>query len=467
MTTAIVTVFILGYAAIALEHSLKINKTAIALFLSVCCWTLYMSDCTSYVQALHGSAFSEFLNGLSHPGTLLESARRFAAEDLFLYHVGDACEIIFFLMGAMTIVEVVDSNGGFSFVREKLSTRSKRSLLWRIVFMTFFLSAVLDNMTTAIVMIMVLRKLVPDQKDRMLYAGIVILAANSGGAFSPIGDVTTIMLWIKGNITTGGVLTELFFPSLLSVAVPAFIMQFSMKGQLKALSENESDPERHTFSRWERNAVFYVGVGGLVSVPIFRTLTGLPPFMGILLVLSLLWIMTEIFYRNKKGMDTSMQCRVSNLLHKIDMDTILFFLGILVTVSALQETGALARFGSWLDEVSGHNAYWVTGVIGLVSSVVDNVPLVASCMGMYDVAPALTTDPALLNFVQDGIFWQLLAYCAGVGGSILIIGSAAGVVVMGLEKLTFGWYLKRISWLALIGYVSGMATYALQLAILS
>lgn len=467
MTTIIVAVFILGYAAIALEHNLKINKTAIALLLSVCCWVLFMADCTSYVQSMHATSFNEFLQALPHPGTMLESARRFVAEELFLFHVGDACEIIFFLMGAMTIVEVVDSNGGFSFVREKLATRNKRSLLWRIVFMTFFLSAVLDNLTTSIVMIMVLRKLVANKEERMLYAGMVILAANSGGAFSPIGDVTTIMLWIKGNITTAGVISELFIPSLLSVIVPAFVLQFRMKGELQVQPDEASaDTATYHFARWERNAVFYVGVGGLIFVPIFRTLTGLPPFMGILLVLSILWIMTEIFYRRKQDMDTSMQCRVSNLLHKIDMDTILFFLGILVAVSALQETGVLASFGAWLDEVSGHNAYWVTGIIGVVSSIVDNVPLVASCMGMYDITPAMTTDPALLNFVQDGIFWQLLAYCAGVGGSILIIGSAAGVVVMGLEGLTFGWYLKRISWLALIGYVSGIITYAVQMAII-
>ena len=469
MTTLIVIIFILGYMAIAMEHTLKINKTATALFLSVACWVLFMADCTGYVESLHGSAFEAFRATLAHPGTLLDDARHFVTENLFLGHVAEACEIIFFLMGAMTIVEVVDANGGFSFVRDRLTTRSKRVLLWRIVFITFILSTVLDNLTTTIVMIMVLRKLIASRNERMLYAGMVVLAANSGGAFSPIGDVTTIMLWIKGNITTAGVLGEVFLPSLVSVLVPALIVHFRLKGELgePPAEHHGHDNEAHAFSVWQRNAVFYVGVGGLIFVPIFRTLTGLPPFMGIMLVLSVLWIMTELFCRSHQGKDSSMKQRVSNLLHRIDMSTILFFLGILVAVGALQETGVLHTLGLWLDETSGNNAYWVTGIIGVASSIVDNVPLVASCMGMYEIVPAVTAaaNPELINFVQDGIFWQLLAYCAGVGGSILIIGSAAGVVVMGLENLTFGWYLKNISLLALAGYLAGMAAYALQRAI--
>ena len=270
------------------------------------------------------------------------------------------------------------------------------------------------------------------------------------------------MLWIKGNISTLGVIKEVFLPSIASVVVPALILQFKLKGELVPAGADTQMTSAQHFSALQRQWVFWVGVGGLMLVPIFRTLTGLPPFMGILLVLSVLWIMTELFYSRKKDIETTTQQRVSNLLHRIDMTTILFFLGILMTVGVLAEIGVLGEFGKWLDNVSNHNAYLVTGIIGVVSSIVDNVPLVASCMGMYDIAPLTVTDPTLLNFVQDGVFWQLLAYCAGVGGSILIIGSAAGVVVMGLEKISFGWYLRHISWIAFLGYLAGIIVYWLE-----
>lgn len=459
MITTIVTVFILGYAAIALESSLKINKTAIALLLCVLCWVLYMTDCNTFVIQMHGPELGKFMQE-THLTDTLQATHAFITEHILLTHLGDTCEIIFFLMGAMTIVETVDASGGFGFVKNKLSTRSKRALLWRIVFMTFFLSAILDNLTTSIVMIMVLRKLISNKEERLMYACMVILAANSGGAFSPIGDVTTIMLWIKGNITTQGVIQELLIPSLVSVIIPTLIVQTRLKGELSVQPEETVTGSSNYLSQAQKNTLFCIGVGGLIMVPVFRAFTGLPPFMGILLVLSLLWVTSELFYRNiNEEIDSTMKQRVSDLLHKIDLSTILFFLGILMAVASLQETGVLSSFGKWLDNVSGHNAYWVTGVIGVVSSIVDNVPLVASCMGMYNVVPATVTDPALLNFVQDGIFWQLLAYCAGVGGSILIIGSAAGVVIMGLEKITFGWYLKNISWLAFVGYIAGIGTY--------
>ncbi len=462
MTSIIVAVFIAGYACIALEAGLKINKAAIALLMCVACWTLYMTGCLPYVEQLHGADFAAFL-GLE-PGTSpLAAARQFVSENVLLDHLADTCEIIFFLMGAMTIVEVVDANGGFNFVRERLGTTSKRKLLWRIAFMTFFLSAVLDNLTTSIVMIMVLRKLVAERNDRILYASLVILAANSGGAFSPIGDVTTIMLWIKGNISATGVLSELLLPSLVSVAVPALLFQFHLKGTLVPVAATDSSAS-HDLSSGQRNAVFWLGVGGLIFVPVFRQLTGLPPFMGILLILSLLWAMTELFYRSRPDIEETAGQRVSQLLSRIDLSTILFFLGILMAVATLQEIGVLTAFGQWLDEVSGHDAYLVTGVIGVVSSIVDNVPLVAGCMGMYDIVPAAAAaaDPSLANFVQDGVFWQLLAYCAGVGGSMLIIGSAAGGVVMGLEKISFGWYLRHITWIAFLGYVAGIAVYWLE-----
>ena len=351
----------------------------------------------------------------------------------------------------MTIVEIVDTNGGFNFVRDAIQTHSKRGLLWRIAFMTFFLSAILDNLTTSIVMIMVLRKLVADKQDRMVYAALVIIAANSGGAFSPIGDVTTIMLWIAGSITTVGVITEILVPSLVSMLVPAFIMQYMLKGKLPAMVKSAEDSAL-AFTRTQRRIIFFLGVGGLMFVPIFRYLTDLPPYMGILLVLGVLWTATEIFYRRMHLGEDSMSARVIALLRKIDMGTILFFLGILMAVGCLAEIGVLTAMGRGLESISGGNHYLVTGIIGVLSSIVDNVPLVAGCMGMYPIAP--TGDMSV-----DGIFWQLLAYCAGVGGSMLIIGSAAGVVVMGLEKITFGWYMKRITWVAFVGYLAGILTY--------
>lgn len=441
MTLAIVLVFVVGYAFIALEGLTRVNKTAVALLMSVVCWILYYAGHPAEAQS--GEVLARLL--------------------------GETCETLFFLMGAMTIVEVVDTYGGFNFVRERMLTRSKRSLLWRITLITFFLSAVLDNLTTAIVMVMVLRKLVSDKGDRMLLACMVILAANSGGAFSPIGDVTTIMLWIKGNISTVGVLEGLFLPALVSVLLPALLLQARFKGALPVDAasqdaEAEGEDAAVAATRKERRLVFIIGVGGLVFVPVFRMLTGLPPFMGILLVLALLWITTELLFQRKhyRYVSNSLQQRVANLLHKIDLSTILFFLGILMAVSALAETGVLRQLGATLDGASGGNPYVVTGLIGVFSSIVDNVPLVAACMGMYDIVPAtaqLAAEQA--NYVVDGPFWQLLAYCAGVGGSILIIGSAAGVVVMGLEKISFGWYMKRFSALALAGYVAGMAVYAL------
>ena len=374
--------------------------------------------------------------------------------------LGDTAETLFFLMGAMTIVEIVDANGGFNFVRDTLKTRSKRKLMWRIAFMTFFLSAILDNLTTSIVMIMVLRKLVQDRKERIIYAALVIISANSGGAFSPIGDVTTIMLWIKGVITTQGVITEILIPSLVSMIIPALILQFQLNGKFDK-SQNLPKADVSTFTKAQRDVIFWLGVGGLCFVPIFRGLTNLPPFMGILLVLGILWTVTEIFHRSvhREGEEDTMAKRVTDLLSRIDLSTIMFFLGILMAVSCLEHVGVLTALGEWLNDVSGGNHYLVTGIIGVLSSIVDNVPLVAGAMGMYPVAP--TGDMAV-----DGIFWQLLAYCAGVGGSMLIIGSAAGVVVMGLEKITFGWYMKRITWIAFVGYIAGIFCYWIEKSII-
>lgn len=442
LTILIVVAFVLGYACIATESLLKVNKAAIALLMFVACWTLYMFDPMQYLTAIHG--YTGDLSGMAA-----------AVTSIIQEHLGDTSTTLFFLMGAMTIVEVVDQNGGFNWVRKVMKTKSKRALLWRIAFLTFILSAILDNLTTSIVMIMILRKLVTERNDRLIYASLVIIAANSGGAFSPIGDVTTIMLWNKGLITAVGVISEILVPSLVSMVIPAFILQYHLKGELQMPEVKESaETEAGALTERQRKAVFWIGVGGLMFVPVFKSITHLPPFVGILLVLGVLWTTTELFYSHlQHGHDTEgTQKRVTNLLSRVDMSTILFFLGILMAVSCLAEVGVLTAMGDGLNTIFDGNHYLVTGIIGVLSSIVDNVPLVAGCMGMYPVAAA--GDMAV-----DGIFWQLLAYCAGVGGSMLIIGSAAGVVVMGLEKITFGWYMKRITWIAFVGYIAGIVSY--------
>ena len=442
LTILIVVAFVLGYACIATESLLKVNKAAIALLMFVACWTLYMFDPMQYLTAIHG--YTGDLSGMAA-----------AVTSIIQEHLGDTSTTLFFLMGAMTIVEVVDQNGGFNWVRKVMKTKSKRALLWRIAFLTFILSAILDNLTTSIVMIMILRKLVTERNDRLIYASLVIIAANSGGAFSPIGDVTTIMLWNKGLITAVGVISEILVPSLVSMVIPAFILQYHLKGELHMPEVKESaETAAGDLTERQRKAVFWIGVGGLMFVPVFKSITHLPPFVGILLVLGVLWTTTELFYSHlQHGHDTEgTQKRVTNLLSRVDMSTILFFLGILMAVSCLAEVGVLTTMGDGLNTIFDGNHYLVTGIIGVLSSIVDNVPLVAGCMGMYPVAAA--GDMAV-----DGIFWQLLAYCAGVGGSMLIIGSAAGVVVMGLEKITFGWYMKRITWIAFVGYIAGIVSY--------
>ena len=446
LTIAIIVVFVLGYALIAMESLTKVNKAAVALLMFVFCWTLYMFDPAPFVQLMHpdftgtGDKVVSFVNAL------------------ITEHLGDTATTLFFLMGAMTIVEIVDQNGGFNWVKNVMQSKTKRSLLWKIAFMTFFLSAILDNLTTSIVMVMILRKLVQDKHDRMIYASLVIIAANSGGAFSPIGDVTTIMLWNAGMITAGGVISEIFIPSLVSMLIPAFLLQMLLKGNIQyddMTSDMSGNREVLEFNGFQRKIVFAIGVGGLCSVPLFHFFTDLPPFAGILLVLGILWTVTEVFYRNlhkKRGDEIQFSKRVSSLLSRIDMSTILFFLGILMAVACLEEVGVLKELGRGLNTTFNGNHYAVTGIIGVLSAIVDNVPLVAGSMGMYPIG--IEPDMAV-----DGIFWQLLAYCAGVGGSMLIVGSAAGVVVMGLEKITFGWYMKRITWIAFLGYIAGILSY--------
>ena len=431
---AIILAFVLGYAAIALESFTRVNKAAIALLMFVICWTLF------------AIAPEEFVTGVA-PGQMMS-----AINNIIQHHLGDTATTLFFLMGAMTIVEVVDQNGGFNFVRDLLRTTSKRTLLWRIAILAFVLSAILDNLTTSIIMVMLLRKLVREQKDRLIYASLIVIAANSGGAFSPIGDVTTIMLWNGGMVTATGVITELFLPSLVSMVIPALILQRRLRGQL-VMPEGKADAVADELTTREKRIVFFLGVGGLIFVPIFHGLTGLPPFVGMLLALGIVWLTTELFYGNKRNRNKEgIKKRVSRLLGRIDMSTIMFFLGILMAVACLQEIHVLTAMGQWLNEASGGNHYLVTGIIGMLSSIVDNVPLVAGCMGMYPIAP--TGDMAV-----DGIFWQLLAYCAGVGGSMLIIGSAAGVVAMGIERITFGWYMRNITLVAYVGYLAVIVTY--------
>ena len=436
LSIVIVAVFCIGYLLIAIESVTKINKAAIALLMFVFCWTLFMIDPGEYIAGAVGEM------------------KALAVSEVMEKHLGSTATTLFFLMGAMTIVELVDQNGGFNFVRDMLKTRTKRKLLWRIAFMTFILSAVLDNLTTSIVMVMILRKLVESKKDRLIYAALVVISANSGGAFSPIGDVTTIMLWNKGLVTAAGVIMEIFIPSLVSMLVPAYILSLSLNGKLEVSDFSQNERVDNHLTEVQRKTVFFLGVGGLVFVPIFKTITHLPPIVGILLILGLLWTITEIFYANLALPEEQggMQKRVTNMLSRIDMGTILFFLGILMAVACLETIGALELLGNGLNTTFNGNYYLVTGIIGVLSSIVDNVPLVAGCMGMYPVAA--TGDMAV-----DGIFWQLLAYCAGVGGSMLIIGSAAGVVVMGLEKISFGWYMKKITWIAFVGYLAGILIY--------
>ena len=371
--------------------------------------------------------------------------------------MGDISSTLFFLVGAMTIVELIDVHGGFSIITDRISTRQKRKLLWIICIIAFFLSAVLDNLTTTIVMIMLLRKLVNDQRERWIYASMVVIAANTGGAWSPIGDVTTIMLWVKGNVTTTALITYVLLPSIVALLIPLLLATRKLNGELP---EGNRIVTRSDFiSPREKKTIFFLGVGGLIFVPIFKSITHLPPFIGILFVLSLLWIFTEIMY-NHKMLEKAEEHRVPQVISRIDMPSILFFLGILMAVAVLQSTGILGSVAGWLDK-EVHNTYLISIVLGLLSSIVDNVPLVAAAMGMYPIADPGTAG-YMANFIQDGIFWEFLSYCAGVGGSILIIGSAAGVVAMGLEKINFGWYLKNISLLALIGYLAGAGVYILE-----
>ncbi len=435
-----IILFLVGYLMIALEHPLKINKAGTALLLGTILWVMY--------------------SRLAPLPTI---------EQELLHSVGEIAETLIFLIGAMITVELIDSHGGFTFITRYITTTDKRKLLLAIATITFFLSAVLDNLTTSIVMIMLLRKLVGNYKERWVFGSIIIIAANSGGAWSPIGDVTTIMLWVRGNISTSATIPNLILPSIVSALVPVLFAMRFLHGKVTPprviAGGDENNALLEKLLPKTKLSILILGLFCLLFVPIFKTITHLPPFMGILLGVGVLWLYTERMYA-RTPVDEELKLRLSKVVHRIDGTTLLFFLGILLAVDALRCVGILGDFALWLDQSVG-NVYVVNLIIGTLSAIVDNVPLVAGAMGMYPVATdamiAAAPDPAyMMNFAQDGVFWQFLAYCAGVGGSMLIIGSAAGVVVMGLERINFIWYLKNISLLALLGYLAGAGVYILQ-----
>lgn len=413
--------FILGYLAITLEHSIKINKAATALITGVVCWTIYVLGANDQAAVAH---------------ELTE-------------HMGEISEILFFLLGAMVVVELMDAHDSFEIVTARIRTADKRKLLWLLCTITFFMSALLDNLTTTIVMVSLLRKLIEDRDDRLLFVGMTVVAANAGGAWSPMGDVTTTMLWIGGQVTAMNIIAMLLLPSLVCTAVPLLILSRRTKGLVKAPASDASDSKLSTSPR-ERTTVFILGLSVLLFVPVFKSLTHLPPFMGMLLGLGFIWLATELIHSGKDEVEKGIRS-VVHAIRKIDTPSILFFLGILVAVAAIQSTGLLSQMAAWLDRTIGNIAVVVV-IIGFLSAIVDNVPLVAAAQGMY----------SLEQFPTDHYFWEFLAYCAGTGGSALIIGSAAGVAAMGMERIDFFWYLRRITVLAIIGYLSGVAVFLLQ-----
>ncbi len=452
MFILMVVIFVLGYTMIALEHPLKIDKSASALLIGVLTWTVYALNSVDILSLGHSVEWNNLMSGVTLGSeNLHEIASHFVKHELG-HHLTEISEILFFLLGAMTIVEVVDHHQGFKLITDKITTTNKVKLMWILGLLTFFMSAALDNLTTTIVMVTLLKKLIEDKKTRWVFAAIVVLAANAGGAWSPIGDVTTIMLWIGGQVTAGNIIMMVFLPSLVSIVVPLVILSFSMKGVITR-PEVGGGHEDLT-SDGEKKLLLAVGVGALLFVPVFKTTTHLPPYMGMLLGLGVIWTLTEIIHR-KKPIETRGKLSVVSILTRVDVPTVFFFLGILTAVASLQSAGHLALTSAWLDNATGQNIYVIDTLIGIFSSIVDNVPLVAGSMGMYEIAHHGA-------FAVDGVFWELLAYTAGTGGSILIIGSAAGVAAMGMEKIDFIWYMKKMSILALIGYFAGIGTYWAQ-----
>ncbi len=449
METLIIIVFVIGYLAIALEHSIKINKTASAILTGVICWTLFALS-TPTESILNSSQFANFLEGLK-----LDLADKFSTlgqDELFIrfvgselsHHLASISEILFFLMGAMTIVELVDAHHGFRFITDRIKTENAKSLLWIICWVTFFLSSVLDNLTTSIVMVSLIRKLIPNKDMRLFFAGMIVIAANAGGAWTPIGDVTTTMLWIGGQISTLSIMKWMFIPSVICMLTPLIFLSFTLKGEIGKPGDSAV---KHKAEVGGGFLMLILGVGALISVPIFKTFTHLPPYIGMLFGLGILWVVSELIHPE---LDEAVKKNytAAGALSRIDVPSVLFFLGILLAVGSLESMLTLHHFAEYLAQTIGDNRIIIT-LIGLLSAVVDNVPLVAASMGMYsmDVYP------------QDHFIWEYLAYCAGTGGSILIIGSAAGVAVMGMEKIDFMWYTRKISLVAMMGYFGGAAAY--------
>lgn len=416
MELIVIIVFVVGYICIAFEHPISINKTATALLTGVLCWTVY-------ALGSHEPVAPE----LSH-------------------HLSQVAEILFFLLGAMTIVELVDAYQGFRLITDRIQTKNPKALLWIVCWVTFFLSSVLDNLTTAIVMVSLIRKLIPNKDMRMFFAGMIIIAANAGGAWTPIGDVTTTMLWIGGQISTANIMTVLFVPSVLCLLVPLLFLSFTLKGELGEFKQSEIDPDDKKEVKGS-GIMLAMGVGALIFVPVFKTVTGLPPYIGMMLGLGTIWVVSEFINPHADEVQRK-PYTAGGALARIDASSVLFFLGILLAVGALESMDILGGFASWLDRTVGNQSAIIT-LIGLLSAVIDNVPLVAASMGMY----------SLVDYPMDHFIWEYLAYCAGTGGSILIIGSAAGVAVMGMEKIDFIWYLKRISLIAMLGYFAGCGAY--------
>lgn len=441
MLTIMAILFVIGYICIAFEHVIHVNKSATALVLATLLWV-----CLAFAPPTAIFVYPDFQSYLNlHPDT---GFLTWLTGHPLLEHLGETAEIIFFLLGAMTIVELIDTHRGFALITDRITTTKKSSLLWIIGILTFFMSAVLDNMTTAIVMVTLSRKLIWDRNDRLLFIGIIILAANAGGGWSPIGDVTTIMLWVAGKVSALNIMRMTFLACFVSIIVPLFILSFKMKGNMeKPASANIQMDE---IPQWQSKLILIAGIATLLFVPVFKTITHLPPYLGMLGGLGFLWILTDVIHR--KDRDKNPQNLVASILQKVDTSSVLFFLGILMAVAALQTYGHLNLLSQSLDNIPMQEPgkyYLITIAIGLLSAVIDNVPLVAGAMGMYD-------------FPMDHYFWEFLAFTAGTGGSILIIGSAAGVAAMGMEKIDFIWYLKKISWLALIGFFAGAAVFILQ-----
>lgn len=455
---AMIVVFIVGYGLIVFEHVNKIDKAATALLTGAVLWTLLVIDAPDIMELHLNRNWGEFSSGMGIPNT--HQVMEFITQHAVIEHLGDVASIIFFLLGAMTIVEVIDRYQGFRIITDRIHTTNRIKLLWIISVLTFFISAVLDNLTTTIVMIALLQKLLSRQDNRWLFSGMVVVAANAGGAWSPMGDVTTIMLWIGGQITAAGIAKALFLPSLVTMLVPLTILSLVMKGATnRPLLEADESAEFIPYK--DRLKILIFGVLALVAVPVFKGLTQLPPFLGMLLGLGALWMYTDRHLKRRNILDKR-KLSIVKILERVDVASILFFLGILLAVAALQTAGHLNLLAQWLDS-NVSNIYGINIIIGFLSAVVDNVPLVAASMGMYNV-PQVADVVLSSDFLVDGNFWSFLAYCSGTGGSILIIGSAAGVAAMSMEGIPFFWYLKRISLLALLGYIAGAGTYLLMFA---